>query len=120
MAEVSVSTIPALSDAEIQARVGAQSFQRGEQYFRDRAIFEARQQGMTLKGRSHGSSGGPYRLYVTFGSNGISSANCSCPVGAGGHCKHIAALLLTWRELPEEFLEVEELEKTLEERARRS
>src|SRR5437763_17071823 len=96
MPETALGTIPALSDDEIQARVGSQSFARGKQYFRDRAIFDARQQGLTLKGRSLGTSGGPYRVHVTFGPDGISSANCSCPVGGGGYCKHVAALLLTW------------------------
>jgi uncharacterized Zn finger protein len=118
MPETSTSVIPALSDDEIEARVGPQSFQRGKQYFRDRAIFEARQQGMTIKARSLGSSGGPYRLHVTFGPDGIASANCSCPVGGGGYCKHIAALLLTWRARPEEFLAVEEVNRALEARSK--
>ena len=118
MPETPVGTIPTLTDDEIQARVGPQSFQRGRQYFRDRAIFDARQQGTTLKGHSLGSSGGPYRLHVTFEGDSISTAHCSCPVGGGGYCKHIAALLLTWRERPEEFLEVENLDTTLEHRSK--
>jgi uncharacterized Zn finger protein len=118
MTQTSVSTVPTLSDAEIAAWVGAQSFQRGKQYFRDRSVADARQQGMTLKARCLGSSGGPYRLRVTFGPDGISAASCSCPVGGGGYCKHVAALLLTWRERPEEFLPVEELDTSLEQRSK--
>jgi tetratricopeptide (TPR) repeat protein len=118
MSETSVGAIRALTDDEIEARVGSQSFQRGKQYFRDGAIFDARQHGTTLRARSHGSQGGPYRLRATFAFGGISAANCSCPVGDGGYCKHIAALLLTWRERPEAFLEVEELDTTLEQRSK--
>jgi tetratricopeptide (TPR) repeat protein len=118
MPDTSVSTIPTLTDDEIQARVGLQSFQRGKQYFHDRAIIDARQQGMSLKARCLGSRSSPYRLVITFGPDGLSVANCSCPVGAGGYCKHIAALLLTWRERPQEFLAMEEQDTTLERRSK--
>jgi uncharacterized Zn finger protein len=64
MPETGVETIPALTDEQIEARVGRQSFQRGVSYFRDHSIFDTRVQGATLRARCHGSSGGPYRLYV--------------------------------------------------------
>jgi uncharacterized Zn finger protein len=35
-------------------------------------------------------------------------------VGDGGHCKHAAALLLTWLDQPDEFREVEDLSKSLD------
>jgi uncharacterized Zn finger protein len=103
---------------QIRARVGEQSFRRGQQYFRDGAIFDARRQGRTLKARCLGQSGGPYRLHATLGEQGIIEADCSCPVGDGGYCKHVAALLLTWRERPGEFAEVEKLEAALERRSK--
>jgi uncharacterized Zn finger protein len=112
------STIPTVSEGEIRARVGEQSFQRGRQYFRDGAIFDARRQDMTLKARCAGSRGNAYRLHVTFDATGIADADCSCPVGTGGYCKHIAALLLTWRERPEAFGEVAEIDAALEQRSK--
>jgi uncharacterized Zn finger protein len=112
------STIPTISEGEIRSRVGEQSFQRGRQYVRDGAIFDVRRQGMTLKARCAGSRGNAYRLHVTFDATGIAQADCSCPVGAGGYCKHIAALLLTWRERPEAFGEVAEIDAALEGRSK--
>ncbi len=110
--------IPSLSDAAIRARVGNQSFQRGLGYFRNQAIFAARRQGQTLKARCQGSADEPYRLEVTFDGSTIAWAHCSCPVGHGGFCKHVAVLLLAWRAHPEDFVEVEELAVTLERRTK--
>jgi uncharacterized Zn finger protein len=107
-----------LTEDDICARVGPQSYERGMRYFRSGMIFDARRQGSTLKARCRGSQGGPYRLEVTLGPEGVQSAHCSCPVGGGGYCKHIAALLLTWREKSDEFAEREELDETLERRSK--
>lgn len=108
-----MKTIPKLTEATIRDRIDSRSFERGQQYFRENAIFNTRKQGLTLKGESEGSSGGPYNLEVTFDAKTITNAGCSCPVGTGGHCKHVAALLLTWLAKPNEFLEIEELDTTL-------
>ncbi|MBI3969814.1 MAG: SWIM zinc finger family protein [Chloroflexi bacterium] len=112
-----MTTLPAITEQDVRARVGDQSFQRGQEYFRSGAIIDARRQGMTLKARCEGTSAPYYRLSVTFDDKGIAAADCSCPVGSGGHCKHVAALLLTWLDRPEAFVEVEELDTAL---ARRS
>jgi uncharacterized Zn finger protein len=110
--------IPQLSEKAIERRVGEPSFGRGLRYFEDGAIFDTRRQGQTLKARCHGSGGQAYRVQVTFNDKEIVAAECSCPVGGGGFCKHVAALLLTWRERPEEFTEVEDLDTALEQRSR--
>jgi len=110
--------IPQFSEDDIPKRVGERSFERGRRYFQGGAIRNARRQGPTLKAYCEGSRPEPYRVQVTFGSKGIEEADCSCPVGAGGHCKHVAALLLTWLHRPEEFREVEELDKALERRSK--
>lgn len=108
--------IPTLSDEQIRSRVGDQSFQRGRRYADDGAIFAAFQQGTTLKAQCEGSHGTAYRLWVAFNNGGIEAAECSCPVGAGGSCKHIAALLLTWRAHPDEFVALEDLDTVLDRR----
>src|SRR5262245_55708023 len=87
--------IPKLSVSAIKHRIDGGSFQRGEAYFRSGAIFDTRRQGSALKARCEGSQGGPYRVEVTFDGDKIGAADCSCPVGGGGLCKHVAALLLT-------------------------
>jgi len=110
--------IPQFSEDDILERVGERSFERGRRYFLQGAIFDARRQGSTLKAYCEGSRPEPYRVRVTFTSKGIKEAECSCPVGSGGRCKHVAALLLTWLHRPEEFREVEELDKALERRSK--
>jgi hypothetical protein len=55
---------------------------------------------------------------VIFNSKGIESAECSCPVGDGGHCKHTIALLLTWVNDPDSFQETEALDAILDKRSK--
>ena len=109
---------PDLSRKDIQAWVGSASYQKGLAYFEDEAIFEPQQQGMTLKARCLGNSAPFYQLEVTLDDDGIVTAGCSCPVGAGGYCKHVAALLLTWLDNPEVFEKSPDLEIALEERSK--
>lgn len=111
-----METIPRLGEQTIRARFDPQSWQRGRQYARDGTITHARTQGMTLKADCIGSQPQPYRVEVTFNGTGIAAAGCSCPVGDGGHCKHTAALLLTWVERPETFVALETMDAALERR----
>jgi hypothetical protein len=110
--------IPAMTEADIERQVGGRSFGLGQDYAADDAIFDARRQGLTLKAHCRGTSGGPYRVEATLAAGGIASAFCSCPVGAAGTCKHVAALLLTWLDRPEEFLELEDLDTALGRRSK--
>jgi len=109
---------PDLTESEIRAWSGEPSFSRGEQYFRQGAILDPRRAGLTLKAHCAGSRPEPYRVQVTLGSKGVVAGECSCPVGAGGHCKHAVALLLTWLDDPDAFVEVEDLETALERRSK--
>src|SRR5947209_8464108 len=106
----SMSNLPTPSETEIRDRVGDQSYQRGLGYFHNDAIVSPRRQGSTLKAECWGTAEEPYRVAVTFASAEIDRAECSCPIGHGGFCKHVAALLLTWQSRPEDFVEIEELE----------
>ncbi len=105
---------PTLNEGTISDWVGTQSFQRGRSYFKGGDIFETRRQGNTLKALCQGSRPQPYRLWVTGSAEGIKEAHCSCPVGGGGHCKHIGALLLTWLHQPDVFRTVEDPDANLE------
>lgn len=95
------------TDATIRAWVGDQSFSRGQGYYRQHAITNPRRQGDTLKAHCFGSAPQPYRVEVTLGEDRIVSDRCSCPIGS--HCKHGAALLLTWVNDADAFTVVEEL-----------
>src|SRR5437868_4964021 len=112
-----MTTIPPITEQDIRTLVGEQTFQQGQQYFQDEAIFDAYQQGMTLKSHCHGSLPTPYRVQVTCGTTGTSDAICTCsgnsPMPKGYYCKHIAALLLTWLKQPEKFSELPPVETLL-------
>jgi len=110
--------LPELIEADIHHWTGERSFGRGQGYFRGGHILNPRRQGDILKARCLGSHPQPYHVEVSLGPEGIVAGKCSCPVGAGGHCKHAAALLLTWLHDPDAFLEVEELETALEQRSK--
>src|SRR5690242_19965733 len=113
-----MNSLPRVTEAQIRSRVGETSFARGREYFRSGAIYDARKQGRTLKAQCEGTSAPSYRLSVTFDEKGIAEADCSCPVGDGGCCKHVAALLLTWLDRPQTFVEVEEIGSSLERRSK--
>ena len=118
MKRLTNTDFPSLSHAEIKKWVGAVSFQRGMNYFSQGAIIDPRLQGQTINAGCLGSQNAIYRLQVTFGPSGIIATECSCPVGADGCCKHIAALLLTCVENPLMFKKVEDLSQTLEKRTK--
>jgi len=104
------------TEETIRAQIGAESFRRGEHYFRGGMIFNARRAGTTLQAQCHGSGGNIYRVRATIEEGTIADADCSCPVG--GHCKHIAALLLTWLNQPDDFRAIEETDTPLERRTK--
>jgi uncharacterized Zn finger protein len=110
--------LPELLEADVREWVGETSMKRGRPYFRNGAVQDTRRQGTVLKARCQGSTDQPYRLEITLGPEGIESADCSCPVGYQGRCKHAAAVLLTWLDDPEAFVEVEDIEVVLKKRSK--
>jgi uncharacterized Zn finger protein len=113
---MSTVATPKVSAKAIRKRVGERSFALGQTYARNDTIFNARRQSRTLKARCQGSRNEAYQVEATLSDKGIAGAECSCPVVGGGSCKHVAALLLTWLERPDEFTEVQDLEDVLEQR----
>jgi uncharacterized Zn finger protein len=106
-----MATLPTITETDIRDFVGDRNFLLGQQYARNGAVTDMRQQGMTLKARCQGSRQNTYRVEVTFDRDGIEDADCSCPVGYV--CKHIAALLLEWLQEPEEFDEQQDVDTLL-------
>jgi len=111
-----MSDIPVIDERDIHALVGAGAFQRGQDYFSSGAIYDPRRQGRTLKAPCEGSYDNAYRVEVEFDDAGISGTRCSCPVGAS--CKHVAALLLTWLDNPDDFAALEDLDAALQRRGK--
>jgi SWIM zinc finger len=106
---------PPLGMPDIREWAGDRSFELGRRYVRNGSVLRPRRQdhSRTLKARVRGTAPRPYRVEVSLNDHGIAAGECSCPVGAGGHCKHAAALLIAWLEQPESFAEVEDLETLL-------
>jgi uncharacterized Zn finger protein len=113
-----VTKLPQLTESDIRGWTDPGSFGRGQGYYRAGHIVTPRRQGNTLKARCIGSRPEPYYVEVTLAQKGIASGDCSCPVGAGGHCKHAVALLLTWLHEPDAFTTVEDVETALERRSK--
>jgi uncharacterized Zn finger protein len=113
-----MSELPQLTEADIRRWTGDESFRRGQRYFGQDAILNPCRVGMTLKAHCQGSRSQPYRVQITLGPKGMASGNCSCPVGGSGHCKHAAALLLTWLNDADAFVDVEDMATTLDRRSK--
>ena len=105
-----------IKEAAIRSRVGERSFTRGKRYYKQGAIMSPWLQGNVLKAKCWGSMPHPYHVWVQLGADSIVAGECSCPVGSGGHCKHVAALLFTWLHDPGSFQEVEPLAEALSQR----
>jgi uncharacterized Zn finger protein len=113
-----MQVIPHINQSDVRNWTDDVYFQRGQNYYKQGAIYDQRKQGMTLKSKCAGSQAPFYRQEVLFSSHGIESAECSCPVGEGGHCKHTVDLLLTWVNDPDSFQETESLDVVLEKRSK--
>jgi uncharacterized Zn finger protein len=113
-----VSDLPQLTEVDIRRWIGDESFKRGQRYFDQDAILNPRRAGMVLKAQCQGSRSQPYRVQITLGPKGIVSGDCSCPVGGGSHCKHAAALLLTWLDAADTFVDVQDMATTLDRRSK--
>lgn len=107
-----------ISDDDIRQWVSSKSYERGFRYYKNNVVTDPKRQGMMIKAYCHGSMPQPYCVCVHFDADGIAEADCSCPVGSGGHCKHVAALLLTYLNDPDEFREIKEVDDVLEHRSK--
>lgn len=104
---------PSPSERAIRDRVGSRSFSRGKRYYEQGAIVSPRLIQHRLTAQCYGTASQPYRLWVELSEDGVNDAECSCPVGTGGFCKHVAALLLTWLHNPEAFQETQSADAQL-------
>lgn len=109
-----MNDLPELNEADIRAWTDPRSFQRGQRYFRAGHILNPHRDGPLLRARCTGSCPSPYAVQVSLGPTGILAADCSCPVGHGGHCKHVVALLLAWVNDPNAFSTAEDLDSALQ------
>lgn len=83
-----------ITEGDIRAQAGGQSFERGYDYYRRGAVSNLIQRGGRLTASVEGSEYEPYQVQVTPTNSGLAEAEYSCPYDRGGFCKHIVATLL--------------------------
>jgi len=84
-----------ISEAQIREHASDQSFKRGQEYFRSKAVLSLVRRGSALEAEVEGSEPRPYRVRVAFAANGL-SVSCTCPYDWDDWCKHIVAALLAY------------------------
>ncbi len=104
-----MQNLPRLTIELIKSSCSDRSFERGEEYYRNRAIIRhvlhksVEDSCVILTAECEGTSNQNYRVSVFLTEYGISEASCSCPYDWGGYCKHIVALLLVYLNEKEKF-----------------
>jgi hypothetical protein len=106
-----------ITERDVRALVDEGTFERGSEYAREGAIFDARRVGEALRARCEGTSQESYPVEVRATSEGV-RADCTCPVGGHGPCKHAVALLLTWIARPADFLVLDDIQSLLGRRSK--
>jgi uncharacterized Zn finger protein len=92
-----------LSEGAIRQQASAESFQRGQDYYRGGAVLSLVRRGDVLQARVAGSQYEPYRVRVDVDAGGMTWVTCNCPYDWGGWCKHIVAVLLACLDDPDQI-----------------
>ena len=94
-------SLPTYTETDIRQHASADSFQRGREYCQSGSVASLILRDTTLQAQVWGSDTEPYRVQITFDTDRLADATCTCPFDWGGWCKHIVAALLAAREQPE-------------------
>jgi superfamily II DNA or RNA helicase len=89
-----------LNDRALRRLLGARAYLRGYDYVRRRAVEDIVVEDASARGHVRGNDAEPYRVTLQLTPAGFTSS-CTCPAFAssnGGHCKHVAALLIALRD----------------------
>jgi len=84
------------NDRALRRLLGARAYLRGYDYVRRHAVEDIVLEETGARGHVRGMDAEPYRVTLQKTPGGLTSS-CSCPAFAssnGGHCKHVAALLI--------------------------
>jgi hypothetical protein len=90
---------------QIKKWVDKGSYERGRVYYKKKKIHDCYRLGTMIQSKCEGSYLPYYDLRCEISDNVIVTAKCTCPVGDGGHCKHIVALLLEWKNRFHKFVD---------------
>jgi uncharacterized Zn finger protein len=105
-----------ITDRAILDWSGANEVRKGRPYADGGAVLDPVVRGGELKARVQGTADRPYRVTVKLRDGRVTDADCSCPVGDGGRCKHVAAVLLAYQASAGEFTQLEDLDADLQKR----
>lgn len=89
-----------LNDRALRRMLGARAYLRGYDYVRRRAVQDIVVEDASAHGSVRGTDAEPYKVTLQLTPQGFASS-CTCPAYAssnGGHCKHVAALLIALRD----------------------
>jgi superfamily II DNA or RNA helicase len=89
-----------LNDRALRRLLGARAYLRGYDYVRRHAVEDVVVEDAGARGHVRGTDADPYKVTLQLTPNGFTSS-CTCPAFAssnGGHCKHVAALLIALRD----------------------
>lgn len=106
-----------ISTGQIRALASDQSYQRGQQYYRNNAVSRTTIRGNVIEGHCQGSYASPYRVQLDA-RDGIQEFSCNCQYDWGGACKHVVAVLLAYANHPEQFADLPKSEDILAQRSK--
>jgi superfamily II DNA or RNA helicase len=89
-----------LNDRALRRLLGARAYLRGYDYVRRHAVEDVVVEDAGARGHVRGTDAEPYKVTLQLTPSGFTSS-CTCPAFAssnGGHCKHVAALLIALRD----------------------
>src|SRR5882672_1420133 len=89
-----------LNDRALRRLLGARAYLRGYDYVRRHAVEDIVIEDAAARGHVRGTEADPYKVKLQLTPAGFTSS-CTCPAFAssnGGHCKHVAALLIALRD----------------------
>ncbi len=108
-----MSNMPKLTEKQVERFLGSRTFASDRAFARAGSLDNARAEGLSLKADFEGSMPYPYRAEVVLGPDGVVSINCNCSGHKYGPCKHVAAILFTWLDQPEQFRTVQSIDSML-------
>ncbi|HEY8092006.1 MAG TPA: SWIM zinc finger family protein, partial [Polyangiaceae bacterium] len=100
MASPFTEALSTLNDRALRRLLGARAYLRGYDYVRRHAVDGLVIEDSVARGHVRGTDTEPYHVSVQLTPTGFNST-CTCPAFAssnGGHCKHVAALLIALRD----------------------
>ncbi|MBW4683125.1 MAG: SWIM zinc finger domain-containing protein [Microcoleus vaginatus WJT46-NPBG5] len=107
-------SLPNITEASIRSNSTAQSFERGQTYYKQGCVSTLTLRGNTLLAEVEGSEVNSYCVALRFDQGGFSSVQCSCPYDFEGWCKHIIATMLVCLHEPDRIEERPTLEQLLD------